>query len=223
MPPEINRETDFSFRIGAVLRPLTSGQHQLSLASIGHSKLFLDGVEIASQSGAFDEKGSLFFTSGSEETILSLELETGKDCEIRVDYYSHDRQLNKALLTEMDPMEDKFQGVRIGYQEQDTVDQVKEAVTLAGDADAAIVVVVRDKEWETECQDIPSFELPAEQVRLIEEVAAACKRTIVVIQAGTPVEMDPWISKVQAVFYTWYQGQEPGNSATSVLVVSQRE
>ncbi|KAJ4182727.1 hypothetical protein NW755_010224 [Fusarium falciforme] len=218
MPPEINRETDFSFRIRAVLQPLTSGQHQLSLASIGPSKLFLDEVEVASQSGAFDEKGSLFFTYGSEETIISLGLEAGKDYKIRVDYRSHDRQLDEAILAEMDPMEDKFQGARIGYEEQDFVDHVKQAATLAEDADATIIVVGRDKEWETEGQDIPSFELPGEQVRLIEEVSAACKRTIVVVQAGTPVQMDPWINKVQAVLYTWYQGQELGNAAASVIV-----
>ncbi|KAJ4211627.1 hypothetical protein NW759_012228 [Fusarium solani] len=218
MPPEIDRETDFSFRIRTILQPLTSGQHQLSLASIGPSKLFLDGVEVASQSGAFDEKGSLFFTYGSEEAIIPLHVEAGKEYEIRVDYFSHDRQLNTALLAEMDPMEDKFQGARIGYQEQDFVDQVTQAVALADGADAAIIVVGRDKEWETEGQDIPSFELPGEQVRLIEEVATTCKRTIVVVQAGTPVQMDPWISKVQAVLYTWYQGQELGNAAASVIV-----
>lgn len=218
MPPEINRETGFAFRIRTILTPPTSGQHQLSLASIGPSKLFLDGVEIASQSGAFDEKGSLFFTYGSEETIIALDVKAGRDYAIRVDYLSHDRQLSKTLLAEMDPMEDKFQGARIGYQEQDFVDQVKQAASLAEDADAAIIVVGRDKEWETEGQDIPSFELPGEQASLIEEVATVCKRTIVIVQAGTPVQMDSWISKVQAVLFTWYQGQELGNAAASVIV-----
>ncbi|KAK9364432.1 glycosyl hydrolase family 3 C-terminal domain-containing protein, partial [Lipomyces kononenkoae] len=93
----------------------------------------------------------------------------------------------------------------------------QEAAVVAQDCDAAIVVVGRDKEWETEGQDIPVFELPGEQVRLIEEVAKVCPRTIVVIQAGTPVQMEPWIHKVNSVVYCWYQGQELGNAAASVI------
>ncbi|RYP14678.1 hypothetical protein DL765_006205 [Monosporascus sp. GIB2] len=62
--------------------------------------------------------------------------------------------------TQLDPMEGKFQGIRFGYEEHDLFDLPSEAAQLAQGCDAAIVVVGRDKEWETEGQDIPFFELP---------------------------------------------------------------
>ncbi|KAK7219449.1 hypothetical protein V2G26_007452 [Clonostachys chloroleuca] len=94
-------------------------------------------------------------------------------------------------------MEDKFQGIRFGYEEQDVEDLPSNAATIAADCDAAVVVVGRDKEWETEGQDIPMFELPGQQVRLIQGVSKICKRVIVVVQTGIPVEMTKWIDRVQ--------------------------
>jgi len=54
------------------------------------------------------------------------------------------------------------------------------------------------------------------QDRLIEAVAAANPRTIVVNQSGTPITM-PWIDRVPAVLQAWYQGQEAGNALADVL------
>ncbi|KAF7556682.1 hypothetical protein G7Z17_g1244 [Cylindrodendrum hubeiense] len=219
LPKEVDRETNFSYRFRTILKPLTSGHHKLSLASIGPAELYLDGKLIAHQSGAFEEKSTLFFTYGSSEVVVSMDLNAGQEYDIRIDYRSHDRQLDPELLPLLSPMEDKFQGVRIGYEEFDDSNLPREAAQLASECSAAIVVVGRDKEWETEGEDIPIFELPGEQVRLIQEVAAVCKRTIVLVQAGTPVKLEPWIDDVQAVLYTWYQGQELGNAAAAVIEV----
>ncbi|KAF5003671.1 hypothetical protein FDECE_9781, partial [Fusarium decemcellulare] len=212
-----SRETNFAFRVRATLRPQASGRHKLSFASIGRSELYLDSIKVAAQSGDFEAKSTLFFNYGSGEEIFHLDLEKGKDYEIRIDYRSHDRQLRADLVPRLDPMEDKFQGIRLGYEEESKDDLPLEAAALAAYSDAAIVVVGRDKEWETEGQDIPQFELPGEQVRLIQEVARVCKHTIIIVQAGTPVRMDPWLDNVSAVLYTWYQGQELGNAVAAVI------
>lgn len=218
IPPEIGRETDFSFRVRTTLKALTSGRYKLSFAAIGPATLFVDGEKVVSLSGNMATKGSLFFTYGTDETVLETNLEGGRDYSVVVEYHSHDRQLDPKLLDLMSPGEAKFQGIRIGYEEHDTTDLPAEAAALAEGCDAAVVVVGRDREWETEGQDIPIFELPGEQVRLIQMVASVCKRTIVLVQAGTPVQMEPWIHDVQAVLYVWYQGQELGNAAASVLM-----
>lgn len=216
-PKEVGRLTDFSFRARLTLKPLTSGTHRLSLAAIGPARLFVDGVEVLRQSGAFEEKSYLFFTYGSGETIASLPLIADQEYQVSIECLSHDRQLNPGLLPLLEPMEEKFQGFRLGYEEANARDLPAEAAELASGCDAAIVVVGRDKEWETEGHDIPLFELPGDQVQLIRSVAARCKRTIVVVQAGTPVRMEPWVHDVQAVLYTWYQGQELGNAAAQVI------
>ncbi|GLB05369.1 hypothetical protein AtubIFM57258_000649 [Aspergillus tubingensis] len=216
-PPEVHDPTSFFFRIRATIKPHTSGHHALSLASIGPAELYLNGRRLLEQSGVFEEKGSLFFTYGSEEAITSMDFVAGLEYQVEIRYQAHGRQHNPKLNPLMDPMEDQFQGIRFGFEEADSSDRPAQAAVLASDCDAAIVVVGRDKEWESEGQDILSFNLPGEQVRLIREVAAVCKRTIVVVQAGTPVNMEPWIHDVQAVLYTWYQGQELGNAAAAVI------
>lgn len=217
VPPEIGRLTDYSFRARIALTPKTDGRHTISLASIGPCKMFIDEVLTLEQTGAFDEKDTLFFTYGSGEAITSMYMEAGRTYTIRIDYHSHDRQLDEGLALLMDPMEDKFQGFRLGFEEASAADYPSEAAEMARNCGAAVVVVGRDKEWETEGQDIPVFELPGEQVSLIRQVAATCKRTIVVVQAGTPVCLEPWIHEVQAVLYTWYQGQELGNAALDII------
>ncbi|KAI2815559.1 CAZyme family GH3 [Aspergillus niger] len=216
-PQTIATETGFSFRLRTTIVPLTTGTHRLSLASIGPSKLYISGQLMAHQDGNFEKRGTLFFTYGSHEAIFTLDMVAGQEYHVEIEYWSHDRQLSAELLPRMDPMEDKFQGVRLGYEEANRRDLPSEAAKQARDCEAAVVVVGRDREWETEGQDVPMFALPGEQVRLIEEVAAVCARTIVVIQSGTPVQLEPWIENVKGVVCAWYQGQELGNATASVV------
>ena len=57
------------------------------------------------------------------------------------------------------------------------------------DADAAVVVVGLNQDWETEGEDRTTTLLPGRQIELIEAVAAANPRTIVLVNAGSPVDM----------------------------------
>ncbi len=58
------------------------------------------------------------------------------------------------------------------------------AVALAARSDVAVVVVGYSYKLESEGFDRPSMDLPAGQDELIEAVAAANKKTIVVVVAG---------------------------------------
>jgi beta-glucosidase len=60
------------------------------------------------------------------------------------------------------------------------------------------------------------MDLPGEQNALVEHVAAANPRTVVVLNTGSPVAM-PWLDKVAAVVQAWYPGQECGNAIADVL------
>src|SRR5436309_14842075 len=60
------------------------------------------------------------------------------------------------------------------------------------------------------------MELPGQQNALVEQVAAANPRTIVVLNTGSPITM-PWLDKVAAVVQAWYPGQECGNAIADVL------
>ena len=66
-------------------------------------------------------------------------------------------------------------------------------------ADVAIVVVGNAPSIESEGFDRKTLGLPAGQDELIQAVAKANTNTIVVINAGSPVAMDPWLDQVPAV------------------------
>ncbi|CAM00607.1 beta-glucosidase [Saccharopolyspora erythraea NRRL 2338] len=91
------------------------------------------------------------------------------------------------------------------------------AVRAAREADIAIVVVGTDAEIETEGRDRHSLDLPGAQDALVEAVAAANPRTVVVVNAGSPVLM-PWVRDVPAVLWTWFGSQEYGDALADVLL-----
>ena len=68
-----------------------------------------------------------------------------------------------------------------------------------------------------ESADRENTSLGAVQVELIERVAAANPRTVVVVNASRSVDM-PWADKVSAVLMVWYPGQEFGTALADVLV-----
>jgi len=93
----------------------------------------------------------------------------------------------------------------------------KEAVALAAKSDAAVVVVGLASTLESESFDRKTMDLPAGQDELIQAVAAANKKTIVVVVAGSPVTMTRWIDSTPAVLMAWYGGQEGGHAIADVL------
>jgi beta-glucosidase len=103
-----------------------------------------------------------------------------------------------------------------------------DAVKLAKQADAAVVCVgfnqrpggrERDRNrglTEGEGHDRP-FDLPDGQTNLIQAVAAANPRTIVVINSGGGVGWAGWVDKVPAVLEAWYSGQAGGQAVAEIL------
>jgi len=91
-------------------------------------------------------------------------------------------------------------------------DDVAAAVEAAKHADVAIVFATQ---WRTEGQDA-SLSLDGAQDALIDAVAAANPRTIVVLETGGAV-FTPWASRVGAIVEAWYPGAEGGRSIARVL------
>src|SRR4029453_13050807 len=94
---------------------------------------------------------------------------------------------------------------------------IAEAERAASDADRAIVVVGLTAEQETEAIDKTTLALPGRQDDLVRAVAAAARRTIVLINAATPVLM-PWLDEVDAVLWIGLPGQEGGHAVADVLL-----
>jgi beta-glucosidase len=98
-----------------------------------------------------------------------------------------------------------------------TFDAGSDLQSAANSAKAADVVVVFAYQWESEGMDLPNLSLPDNQDALIEQVAKANPRTIVVLETGTAVTM-PWIDKVAGVVEAWYAGSAGHKALTNVLV-----
>jgi len=90
----------------------------------------------------------------------------------------------------------------------------KAAAKAVRGADMAIVFAWA---WRTEAQDPESMALPDNQDTLIDAVAAANAKTLVVLESGGPVLM-PWVDRVPAILSAWYPGQRGGEAIARILL-----
>jgi len=100
---------------------------------------------------------------------------------------------------------------------RETVDVIDDAVRAAAAADVAVVVVGLTEEQETESVDKSTLHLPGAQDALVEAVAGAARKTIVVVNAATPIVL-PWLSRVDAVLWAGLPGQEGGHAVAAALL-----
>lgn len=87
------------------------------------------------------------------------------------------------------------------------------AAAAAKNADVAIVFA---HQWTSEDMDLPNLSLPDNQDALIQQVAEANPRTIVVLETGTAVTM-PWLEKVGGIAEVWYAGSKGADAVANVL------
>ncbi|GAA1032890.1 glycoside hydrolase family 3 C-terminal domain-containing protein [Virgisporangium ochraceum] len=108
-------------------------------------------------------------------------------------------------------------GLVVGPAPRPLDDVLADAVSAARRADVAVVVVGLTEEQETEAVDKSTLRLPGDQDALVSAVAAAARRTVVVVNAATPVLM-PWLDDVDAVLWAGLPGQEGGNAVAAALL-----
>ena len=104
----------------------------------------------------------------------------------------------------------KFPGAKVEF---DSGSNSASAAELAKKSDVAIVFVYQ---WMSEGMDLPNLSLPLKQDELIEAVAAANPKTVVVLETGTAATM-PWLDKVGAVVEAWYSGSKGADAVANIL------
>ena len=90
---------------------------------------------------------------------------------------------------------------------------IRSAVAAAQSADVAIVFASQPA---SEGRDESNLSLPGNQDAMIQAVAAANPRTIVVLETGGPVTM-PWLARVAGVVEIWFPGSRGAEALTALL------
>ncbi len=185
------------------LTPPATGLYRFSLKVAGVARLYLNGRQVVSGNAEFFNggvPGGLLYSPGGPTITFqgSARLTKHHPVSIRVQYATGSSIEGAAL--------------QIGWAPPDR-SKLAFAVRAARHARVAIVFA---NDVSSEGMDRPSLELPGDQNRLIEAVADANPRTIVVLHTAGPVLM-PWLSKVAGVIEAWYPGQQSGTAIAATL------
>ena len=95
---------------------------------------------------------------------------------------------------------------------------IKEAVQAARNAEVAVIFAGLSGFNESEGWDRKSALLPGKQNELIRRVAKVNPRTVVVLIAGSYVDVSPWINQVNALLFVPYCGEKIGEGIADILL-----
>ena len=103
-----------------------------------------------------------------------------------------------------------------GYDKPDTA-LINQAVALAKTTDVAIVCIGSNREYESENHDRKNLSLPFGEQALVNAVTAANPKTIIVIMAGAPYDLNEIKKNNNTIVWSWFNGTEAGNALADVL------
>ncbi|MGN9839640.1 beta-glucosidase family protein [Nonomuraea sp. H19] len=206
LPPGVDGDRLKAVRLLTTYTPGMSGAHELSVAGVGAFTVTVNGETLFD--GTVDLPGgdpAAAFMAPPERR-MSVPMRAGEAYELTV---THAAGALKGMV---------FISFTLGHADPSPGEEalIAEAVRVAAECDVAVVVAGTTPEVESEGFDRTDLKLPGRQDELIRAVAGANPRTVVVVNAGSPVEM-PWADEVAAVLLTWFPGQEAGTALAGVL------
>ncbi|MFJ4778967.1 beta-glucosidase [Streptomyces sp. NPDC088762] len=210
LPAGVTYETMASIEVTGTFLPRESGEHAFGTRGLGAFALAVGGETLwegVQEMGDEADPFEAFFGAPSERarTVLT----EGEPVEVSLTFHVPDMTALplKAIM---------FSLLHLGPR-RDPDELIAEAVEAARAAETAVVVVATTERVESEGFDRRDLALPGRQDDLVRAVAAANPNTVVVVNAGSPVEL-PWREEVAAVLLTWFPGQEGGAALADVLL-----
>ena len=190
---------ELSVKFSTTYKPSISGEFEFEVFSIGLSRIKINGKELV-DNWSSQKKGEAFFGFACAPKRNKIKLTKGKEYLVEVEY----------------EFEGRFPAIQFGCRPPDPKNLLEEAVKIAKQSDAVVLVVGTNSDWETEGNDRKGLGLPSDQDVLIRKVLAANKNSVLVLNTGSPVSM-PWIKSCPAILQTWFPGQEFGNALAEIL------
>lgn len=185
-----------------------TGAVRLGFASVGTGRVFVDGELLieAAPEGVGDDLGAAFLAPPA--VSAPVDFEAGRSRRVRVEL--RPQRLEGGLSHAL--------SVTFGTEpvETDADRLIADAVAAAASAEVAVVVVGTNSRVESEGYDRSDLRLPGRQDDLVRAVLEANPRTVVLVNAGSPVEL-PWRDNAAAVLLTWFGGQEYGAAVADML------
>ncbi|MDT9692184.1 glycoside hydrolase family 3 C-terminal domain-containing protein [Streptomyces sp. P9(2023)] len=209
LPAGATHETLASIEVVGTFTPRESGEHSFGTRGLGAYTLRIAGESVfdgVQTMGPETDPFEAFFGSPVERAKVALT--AGQTVEVSL-LHTLDKEFAAPLPAVM------FSFVHLGPR-RDPGELIAEAVEAARAADTAVVVVATTERVESEGFDRKDLGLPGRQDELVRAVAAVNPNTVVVVNAGSPVEM-PWREEVAAILLSWFPGQEGGDALADVL------
>ena len=190
--------SNYAVRFTGRFIPPVTGRYRLGVfGQEGWVRLCLGGTMVVdewSESDLFEENYR------SRHAVVEREFVGGEPVELVLDYAKRAAQ----------------GAVRLEWELPGSRNAIEEAVEVARSADAVVVCAGLSNLFEGGARDRDGIDLPPAQVRLIEAMAEANPRTVVVLFNGGPLAL-PWEPKVPAILEAWYPGEEGGTALAHIL------
>ncbi|GAA3991141.1 beta-glucosidase H [Streptomyces plumbiresistens] len=209
LPDGVTRANLHTVELTGTFTPRATGTHTFGIKGLGAFTLRVDGTtyfdDVRRPANDADPFEAFF---GAPTPCARAGLTADRPVDVSLSY----------VVRLPDDFPTKVVSFALAHQEpqRDPDELIAEAVAAARAADTAVVVVATTERVESEGFDRTDLTLPGRQDDLVRAVAAANPNTVVIVNAGSPVEL-PWREEVAAVLLSWFPGQEGGDALADVL------
>ncbi|GAA5874294.1 hypothetical protein JCM8547_007555 [Rhodosporidiobolus lusitaniae] len=216
----------FYIHLEGYLTAEESSPFDFGISLVGRSQVFIDDKLIVDNGWTTKQTpGPSFYGLGTIEEIGTVNFVAGKTYKITVTYTNHPRPADETAQEKEDDDEEEaskqpglmMAALRVGGAPRINDDKaIEEAVELAKEADAAIIVIGTTMDWEAEAADRESLTLPGRTDELVSRILAVNPNAIIVNQSGSAVAM-PWVQNASTLLQAWFGGNEAGRGIADVL------
>ncbi len=188
------------------------------------SKDFIDNLEHQKIARRIAEEGTVLLKN--EDDFLPLDLD--EISKISIKGPNSDKKFGKPLSGGSSAVVPPFEVT----PEEGIKEYVSDDVEVVSEPEKADVVFLcvgldhggvfplnslLDREGDTEGRDRTSYQLPEDQNDLISNTVAKNPNTVVILIAGSPVDVSGWFDDIPALLNLWYPGMKGGEAIARII------
>ncbi|PVH82243.1 glycoside hydrolase family 3 protein [Cadophora sp. DSE1049] len=200
----------FNYEISTTVIPKTTGLHTIGARTTGSCVVKVNGKEVAQKTMVGIEVEDFLFRPKNLEVLAQVQMTAGVPYFVDLIVQPH-----KPSFATGEPI---IHSAMLCYMEEYSDDEaIAEVVNIAKEADVTLIFAGRTPEHESEGFDAQDMSLPASQVKMIKAVAAASRRSVLILSCGNPIDVQDFVEDVDAVVNAHFLGQEGGSALAEIL------